>query len=69
MSLHLLNSGMGLVRFRIGSGWKGRRRGSYCGGCFTVKIKDKLKVHINPPQFLVVCIEDAKRAGKLLYSF
>ena len=27
------------------------------------------KVHINPPQFLVVCTEDAKRAGKLLYSF
>ena len=28
-----------------------------------------VKVHINPPQFLVVCTEDAKRAGKLLYSF
>lgn len=27
------------------------------------------KVHINPPQFLIICIEDAKTADKLFYSF
>ena len=29
----------------------------------------ELKVHINPPQFFVNWIEDAKRGDKLFYSF